>query len=102
MRWRLTGCRTLLDKQVFETERKVIIESTTPMNNPVAKSMLEFRHEFSVTIHATGPLGKIEDLKSLTVDDCRIITGNGIHPTMLFCSGGDLSRILFLKPWRNI
>ncbi|NLP04039.1 MAG: insulinase family protein [Fibrobacter sp.] len=63
----------LLDKQVFETERKVIIEEYhTYMNNPVAKSMLEFRHEFfSNHPYATGPLGKIEDLKSLTVDDCR-------------------------------
>ena len=33
-RWSLADVWTLLDKQVFETERKVIIEYHTYMNNP--------------------------------------------------------------------
>ncbi len=63
----------VLDPKTFETERSVIIEEYhTYMNNPVAKSFLEFRYEFFRNHpYATGPLGKLEDLKSLTVDDCR-------------------------------
>jgi len=63
----------LLDEKLFETERKVIIEEYhTYMNNPVAKSFLEFRREFYGNHpYAWSPLGSIEDIGAVSVEKCR-------------------------------
>ncbi|MDR0305462.1 MAG: insulinase family protein [Chitinispirillales bacterium] len=63
----------LLDPDIFEAERGVLTEEYhTYMNNPVTKAFLEFRREFFGTYpYADSPLGRIEDTKSVTVDDCR-------------------------------
>ena len=62
--------RLALDKELFETERRVIIEEYhTYMNNPVAKAFLEFRQEFFRNHpYSTSPLGVISDLEALTVE----------------------------------
>jgi zinc protease len=62
-----------LDENLFETERRVIIEEYhTYMNNPVAKAFLEFRKEFYGTHpYAISPLGLIEDISSVSVDKCK-------------------------------
>jgi zinc protease len=62
-----------LDRDLFETERKVIIEEYhTYMNNPVAKAFLEFRQEFfKGHPYSTSPLGVIGDLQNMSVDDLR-------------------------------
>lgn len=62
-----------LDSQLFETERAVIIEEYhTYMNNPVTKAFLEFRGTlFENHPYSISPLGRIEDLQSLTVDMLR-------------------------------
>jgi zinc protease len=62
-----------LNAQLFETERKVIVEEYhTYMNNPVAKAFLEFRQEFyGDHPYALSPLGRLEDIASLTIDKCR-------------------------------
>lgn len=63
----------LFDENLFEIERKVIIEEYhTYMNNPVGKAFLEFRSEFfRGHPYATGPLGTITDLEALTAEQCR-------------------------------
>ncbi len=63
----------LIDKEIFETERKVIIEEYhTYMNNPVAKAFLEFRTVFYEDHpYQVSPLGKIEDIKSMSETDLR-------------------------------
>jgi zinc protease len=62
-----------LTQEVLDTERNVIIEEYQGhMNNPLAKAFLEFRkifykdHPYSI-----GPLGSIEDIRSITLDDCQ-------------------------------
>jgi zinc protease len=62
-----------LDPAIVETERKVIVEEYhTYMNNPVAKAFLEFRRDFyGDHPYALSPLGRIEDVSSLTGDQCR-------------------------------
>lgn len=62
----------LLKDDLFDTERKVIIEEYhTYMNNPVAKAFLEFRQEFFRNHpYSLSPLGKIEDLQAVTVAQC--------------------------------
>jgi zinc protease len=62
-----------LDGHLLETERKVIVEEYhTYMNNPVAKAFLEFRQEFyGDHPYALSPLGRLEDLASMTADKCR-------------------------------
>lgn len=59
--------------ELFETERKVIIEEFhTYMNNPVAKAFLEFRQEFfKGHPYSTSPLGTMQDISSFTIDQCR-------------------------------
>jgi zinc protease len=63
----------LLKPDLFEIERKVIIEEYhTYMNNPVAKAMLEFRREFYGSHpYAVGPLGTLDEINSVTTEDCR-------------------------------
>jgi zinc protease len=62
-----------LDNSLFDTERKVIIEEYhTYMNNPVAKAFFEFRHEFFTNHpYSLSPLGLIENLQTITADQCR-------------------------------
>jgi len=62
-----------LDEQLFETERKVIIEEYhLNMNNPVSKAFLEFRQEFFRNHpYSIGPLGVIDDLQTMTAEQCR-------------------------------
>jgi zinc protease len=63
----------LLKDDLFDTERKVIIEEYhTYMNNPVAKAFLEFRQEFFRNHpYSFSPLGKLEDLQNVTVAQCQ-------------------------------
>lgn len=62
-----------INEELFETERKVIIEEYhTYMNNPVAKAFLEFRQEFFATHpYSLSPLGLIENLQSVKAADCE-------------------------------
>jgi len=62
-----------LDPVLFETERQVIIEEYhTQMNNPVAKAFLEFRREFfRGHPYALSPIGTIEDLNTMRVEQLR-------------------------------
>jgi zinc protease len=62
-----------LKNDLFNTERNVIIEEYhTYMNNPVSKAFLEFRQEFFKNHpYSLSPLGKIEDLQSLTIQKCQ-------------------------------
>jgi len=61
------------DPRLFETERSVIVEEYhTYMNNPVAKAFLEFRTGFYGNHpYALSPLGRIEDITSISADACR-------------------------------
>jgi zinc protease len=63
----------LLKDDLFDTERKVIIEEYhTYMNNPVAKAFLEFRQEFFRNHpYSLSPLGKLEDLQNVSVAQCE-------------------------------
>lgn len=63
----------LLENDVFQTERNVIIEEYhNYMNNPLTKSFLEFRQEFFRNHpYEISPLGKLQDLQNLTVEMCR-------------------------------
>ena len=63
----------LLDKEIFETERKVIIEEYhNYMNNPIAKAFLEFRTVFYENHpYKISPLGMIEDIESISDSDLR-------------------------------
>ncbi|MBD3244045.1 MAG: hypothetical protein GF331_25860 [Chitinivibrionales bacterium] len=60
-------------QEVLDTERRVILEEYhTYMNNPVAKAFLEFRREFFGSHpYAIGPLGELDDIRRITVDDCH-------------------------------
>jgi zinc protease len=60
--------------QILETERNVIIEEYHGyMNNPLTKAFLEFRKVFFAGHpYATGPLGEIDDIKAVTVEDCKV------------------------------
>ncbi|MBN1983670.1 MAG: insulinase family protein, partial [Chitinivibrionales bacterium] len=62
-----------LDPQIFETERKVIIEEYhSYMNNPVSKALLEFRSlYFNNFPYKISPLGTLDDLCKMSVDDVR-------------------------------
>jgi zinc protease len=62
-----------LDPELFETERRVIIEEYhTYMNNPVAKAFMEFRQEFFRNHpYSSSPLGVIGDLEQMTIDHLR-------------------------------
>jgi zinc protease len=62
-----------LDPVLFETEKKVIVEEFhTYLNNPVTKSFLEFRTAFYQDHpYATSPLGTMEDITAISVEDCR-------------------------------
>ncbi len=71
-----------LDSVLFETERKVIIEEYhTYMNNPVAKAFLEFRREFFRNHpYCESPLGTIDDLRKISVEECRDYYENRYRP----------------------
>lgn len=71
-----------LDNEIFETERKVIIEEYhTYMNNPVAKAFLEFRTVFYDNHpYQVSPLGKIEDISSVKVQDLADYNGKWYAP----------------------
>jgi zinc protease len=58
--------------EILDTERKVIIEEFQGyMNNPLTKAFLEFRKVFYGNHpYATGPLGDLEDIRSIRVEDC--------------------------------
>jgi len=62
-----------LREDLFETERKVIIEEYhTYMNNPVAKAFLEFRQGFFVNHpYSLSPLGLIENLQNVKMSQCQ-------------------------------
>ena len=62
-----------LDAAVFEAERRVMIEEYhTYMNNPMTKAFLEFRGEFfSNHPYSYSPLGTLQNLESVTVEECR-------------------------------
>jgi len=68
---------------VLETERKVIIEEYhTYMNNPVAKAYLEFRREFYGSHpYALSPLGTLEDIKAISLDQCLAYYKNWYSPS---------------------
>ncbi len=59
------------DKETFETERKVIVEEYHQyMNNPVGRSFLEYRSIFfDKTPYQVSPLGRIENIMSVTHED---------------------------------
>jgi zinc protease len=61
------------DPKLFETERGVIVEEYhTYMNNPVAKAFFEFRTDFyGGHPYAVSPLGRIEEVTSVSADTCR-------------------------------
>lgn len=71
-----------LDNSLFDTERKVIIEEYhTYMNNPVAKAFFEFRHEFFTNHpYSISPLGLIENLQTITAEQCREYYSNWYLP----------------------
>jgi zinc protease len=62
----------LISEKVLDTERNVIVEEfQTYMNNPLTKSFLEFRKEFFHNHPYTySALGRLEDIRRITVDDC--------------------------------
>ncbi len=64
------SCLTL-DPALFEIERSVIIEEYhTYMNNPVGRAFLEFRSAlFGDHPYGVSPLGRDQDLKSMTCED---------------------------------
>jgi zinc protease len=66
-------CNLTLDSKLLETERGVIVEEYhTYMNNPVAKAFLEYRQVFyGDHPYAASPLGVIDDIRSVGVEQCR-------------------------------
>ncbi len=62
----------VINEKVLETERNVIVEEfQTYMNNPLTKAFLEFRKEFfRQHPYEYSALGKLEDLRAISVDDC--------------------------------
>jgi zinc protease len=63
----------MLTQEVLDTERNVIVEEYQGhMNNPLAKAFLEFRKVFFRDYpYSIGPIGNIEDIRSVTLDDCQ-------------------------------
>jgi len=72
----------VINEQVLNTERNVILEEfQTYMNNPISKALLEFRKEFFVDHPYTySALGKIDDIKKISVDDCMSYYRNWYTP----------------------
>ncbi len=62
-----------LDEGEFEKERRVVVEEyETYMNNPMTKAMFEFRKEFfGDDPYAVSQLGVLEDIQSVTCEQCR-------------------------------
>ncbi len=65
--------RLKLDDELFQTERQVIIEEYhTYMNNPVAKSFLEFRsHFYKDQPYEISPIGILEDIEKIKLSDLQ-------------------------------
>lgn len=82
---RMRGLR--FDPAILETERKVMIEEyQTYMNNPVTKAFLEFRSAFfGDRPYAESPLGRLEDVQRIGVDDCRKFFSERYVPANAFC-----------------
>lgn len=62
-----------IEKELLETERKVVIEEYhNYMNNPVAKAFLEFRSIFfSGHSYQVSPLGILDNLNTMTIENLR-------------------------------
>lgn len=62
----------IITQEVLDTERNVIIEEFQGnMNQPLTKALLEFRTVFYKNHpYSVSPLGALEDIKSITVDNC--------------------------------
>jgi Predicted Zn-dependent peptidases len=58
--------------EILDTERNVIIEEFQGnMNQPLTKALLEFRKVFYKNHpYSISPLGTLEDIKSISVDNC--------------------------------
>jgi len=61
-----------ISEKVLNTERNVIVEEfQTYMNNPLTKAFLEFRKEFfREHAYTYSALGRLEDIRRITVEDC--------------------------------
>jgi zinc protease len=61
-----------ITQEILDTERKVIIEEFQGnMNQPLSKALLEFRTVFYKNHpYSISPLGTLDDIKSITVDNC--------------------------------
>lgn len=74
--------RLKLDEELFQTERQVIIEEYhTYMNNPVAKSFLEFRsHFYKDQPYEISPIGILEDIETMKLSDLQGYYDNWYSP----------------------
>jgi len=72
-----------INKEILDTERNVIIEEfQTYMNNPLTKSFLEFRKDlFGNHPYSYSALGRMEDIKSVTIDDCMAYYHTWYNPS---------------------
>ncbi|MGB7568424.1 MAG: pitrilysin family protein [Chitinivibrionales bacterium] len=61
-----------ITQEILDTERNVIIEEFQGnMNQPLTKALLEFRTVFYKNHpYSISPLGTLDDIKSITVDNC--------------------------------
>jgi zinc protease len=61
-----------ITSEILDTERNVIIEEFQGnMNQPLTKALLEFRTVFYKNHpYSISPLGTLDDIKSISVDDC--------------------------------
>jgi zinc protease len=97
----------MINEKVLETERNVIIEEfQTYINNPLTKAFLEFRKEFFKNHqYEYSALGRMEDIKSITVDDCMTYYRRWYSPenAMLVVVGDfDSSDSVFRKVAKNL
>ncbi|MBD3344986.1 MAG: hypothetical protein GF401_07985 [Chitinivibrionales bacterium] len=76
-----------LDTAILETERKVLVEEYhTYMNNPVMKAFLEFRGElFKGHPYAISSLGSLQDIQTITSEDCRDYYDKWYSPANAVC-----------------
>jgi zinc protease len=72
-----------ISEKVLDTERNVIVEEfQTYMNNPLTKSFLEFRKEFfHDNPYTYSALGRLEDIRRITVGDCMAYYRNWYRPS---------------------
>ena len=71
-----------LDQEVLNTERQVVIEEYHRyLNNPFARAFLEFRKKlYSRHPYQWTPLGDLDDLSKLTIEDCQGFYGSHYVP----------------------